>query len=88
MKKNIVNNEIIGAGIAGGVSIGASADSAIGFADGGLLFGLGADIGKEVSPDFANGVTEDNNTSPNRIIYLCDPIFAFGFQATTAMPLF
>ena len=30
--------------------IGASADSAIGFADGGLLTGLGADIGKKYQP--------------------------------------
>ena len=46
--KNIVKDEIVGAGVAGGVSIGASADSAIGFSDGGLLIGLGADIGKKV----------------------------------------
>ena len=44
--KTIVKDEIIGAGVAGGLAIGASADSAIGFADGGLLIGLGADIGK------------------------------------------
>ena len=33
------------AGIAGGLATAAPADSAIGFADGGLLTGLGADIG-------------------------------------------
>ena len=47
-QKNTVKDEIVGAGVAGGVSIGASADSAIGFSDGGLLIGLGADIGKKV----------------------------------------
>ena len=31
-------------GVAGGVAIGASADSAIGCSDGGLLPGMGADI--------------------------------------------
>ena len=46
LSKTIVKDEIIGAGVAGGLAIGASADSAIGFADGGLLIGLGADIGK------------------------------------------
>ena len=85
---NLINNEIVGAGAAGGVAIGISADSAFGFADGGLLSGLGADIGKKVSSDFANRVTEDNNTSPNRIIYFGDPLSAFDFQATTVMPSF
>ena len=45
--KDIVKNEIVGAGVAGGLAIGASADSVIGFSDGGLLSGLGADIGKK-----------------------------------------
>ena len=31
--KDIVKNEIVGAGVAGGLAIGASADSAIGFSD-------------------------------------------------------
>ena len=48
-------------GVAGGLSIGASADSAIGFADGGFLRGMGADIGKEVAIDMGNRLTEDNN---------------------------
>ena len=46
LKKNIVKDEIVGAGVAGGVSTGASIDSAIGFSGGGLLIGLGADVGK------------------------------------------
>ena len=41
--KNIVKDEIVGAGVASGLAIGTSADAAIGFADGGLLSGLGAD---------------------------------------------
>ena len=45
--KTIARDEIIGAGVAGGVAIGASADSAIGLVGGGLLTGLGADIGKK-----------------------------------------
>ena len=67
--------------------ISASADTAIGFSDGGLLTGMGADIGKKVSADFANRIT-DTNTSPNRIRYLGDPISMFDFQATTIMPSF
>ena len=86
--KNIVKNEIVGAGVAGGVAIGASADSAIGFSDGGLLSGLGANIVKKVSTDFANRITEDNNTSPDRIRFFGDPISAFDFNATTVMPSF
>ena len=34
--KDIIKNEIVGAGVGGGLAIGTSADSAIGFADGGL----------------------------------------------------
>ena len=71
--KNIVKDEIVGAGVAGGLAIGASVDSAIGFSDGGLLTGLGADIGKKVSTDFANRITSDTNTSPDRIRYFGDP---------------
>jgi len=63
-------------------------DSAIGFSDGGLLSGLGTDIGKKVSSDFANRITEDTNTSPDRIRYFGDPISAFDFNATTVMPSF
>ena len=84
--KNIVKDEIVGAGVAGGVSIGAFADSAIGFADGGLLSGLGADLGKKISTDFANRITEDDNSSPDRIRYFGDPISAFDFNAKTVMP--
>ena len=45
--KNIVKDEIVAGGVAGGLAIGASADSAIGFSDGGLLSGMGADIGQK-----------------------------------------
>ena len=86
--KNIVKDEIVAGGVAGGLAIGASVDSAIGFSDGGLLSGLGADIGKKVSSDFANRITSDTNTSPDRIRYFGDPISAFDFNATTIMPSF
>ena len=86
--KNIIKNEIVGAGVAGGLAIGASADSAIGFSDGGLLSGLGADVGKKISTDFANRITEDTNTNPGRIRYFGDPISAFDFNAKTVMPSF
>ena len=86
--KNIVKDEIVGAGVAGGLAIGASVDSAIGFSDGGLLSGLGADIGKKVSTDFANRITSDTNTSPDRIRYFGDPISAFDFQVKTVYPSF
>ena len=75
------------AGIAGGLATGATADSAIGFPDGGLLIGLGADIGK-VSTDMANRLTSDNNASPDRIRYFGDPTSFMDFNATTAMPSF
>ena len=65
--------------------IGASADAATGFSDGGLLTGMGADIGK-VSSDFANRITEDTNTSPDRIRYFGDPVSMFDFQAKTVIP--
>ena len=63
-------------------------DSAIGFSDGGLLTGMGADIGKKVSTDFANRITSDTNTSPDRIRYFGDPVSMFDFQAKTVMPSF
>ena len=66
--------------------VGASADTATGFSDGGLLPGLGADIGKKVSTDFANRITEDTNTSPDRIRYFGDPVSMFDFNAKTVMP--
>ena len=84
--KDIVKNEIVGAGAAGGLAIGASADSAIGFSDGGILTGMGADIGKKVSSDFANRITEDINTSPDRIRYFGDPVSMLDFNSTTVMP--
>ena len=43
--KNLVKDEIVTAGAASMGYIGASADSATGFSDGGLLNGSGADIG-------------------------------------------
>ena len=82
----MVKDSILDLGVAGGVAIGASADSAIGFADGGLLSGLGADIGKKVSSDFANRLTEDTNTPPDRIRYFGDPVSMFDFNSTTVMP--
>ena len=86
--KNIVKDEIVTAGVAGGLAIGTTVDSAIGFRDGGLLSGLGADIGKEVSSDFANRIISDTNTSPDRVRYFGDPISMFDFNATTVMPSF
>ena len=86
--RNIVKDEIVAAGVAGMGYIGASADAAIGFSDGGLLTGMGADIGKKVSTDFANRITSDTNTSPDRIRYFGDPVSMFDFQAKTVMPSF
>ena len=68
--------------------IGASADSATGFSGGGLLTGLGADIGGKISSDFSNRITSDTNTSPNRIQYFGDPMSVDDFNATTVMPSF
>ena len=82
--KSVFKNEIIGAGVAGGLATGASADSAIGFADGGLLIGSGADIGKTVSTDMANRLTEYNNTMPDRIQYFGGLISAMGFNAKSS----
>ena len=65
--KTIIKDYILDLGVAGGVAIGASADSAIGFSDGGVLTGLGAGIGKKISTDMANRLTGDNNTSLDRI---------------------
>ena len=86
--KNIVKNEIVGIGAAGGLAIGASVDSAIGFSDGGLLTGMGGDIGKKVSTDFANRITSDTNSSPDRIRYFGDPVSMFDFNSTTVFPSF
>ena len=87
-KKNIVKDKIVGAGVAGMGYIGTAVDSATGFSDGGLVSGLGTDICKKVSGDFANRITSDSSTSPDRIRYFGDPISAFDFNATTVMPSF
>ena len=75
-------------GVAGGVAIGASADSTIGFSDGGLLTGLGGDIGKPVATDMVIRLTEGNSTSPDRIRYFGDPTSAMDLNATTVMSSF
>ena len=85
---NIVKDEIVTAGVAGGLAIGASADSALGFSEGGLLSALATDTGKQISSDFVNRITEDDNTSLNRTIYFGDPISALDFNATAVMPSF
>ena len=86
--KTIIKDEIIEAGVAGGLAIGTSADSAIGFTDGVLLTGSSADIDKKVSTDMAKRLTEDNNKSPDRKRYSGDPISAMDFNAKTVMPSF
>ena len=86
--KSIVMNSILDLGVAGGLTIGSFADSAIGFADGGVLIGLGADIGKQIANDMGTRLTEDNNTSPDRVRCFGDPISAFDCQAQTVMPSF
>ena len=86
--KSLVKDKMIGAGVASGLAIGTSADSATGFADGGLLTGLGADIGKQVSTEMANMLTEDNNTMPDRMLYFGDPTSAMDFNAKAVMPPF
>ena len=68
--------------------IGTSADAAIRFSDGGLLTGMGADIGKKVSTDFANRITSDTNTSSDRIIYFGDPVSMFHLNSKTVYPSF
>ena len=86
--KNINKDGMVGAGVAGIGFIGASADSATGFSDGGLLTGLGAEVGKNILSDLSNRITSDTNTSPDGIRYFGDPISVFDFQATTIMPSF
>ena len=68
--------------------VGASADFAIIFSDGGLLTGMGVDICKKVSTDFANRITSDTNTSPDRMKYFGDPVSMFDFNSTTVFPSF
>ena len=65
--KTIVKDCILDLGVAGGVAIGASADSAIGCSDGGVLTGLGADMVKKVATDMGDRLTGDNDTSPGRV---------------------
>ena len=86
--KNIIKNGIVAGGVAGMGYIGTSADAAIGFSDGGLLTGMGADIVKKVSTDFANRITSDTNSSPDRILYFGDPISMCDLNSTTTMPSF
>ena len=86
--KSIVKNSILDLGVAGGVATGASADYAIGFSDGGVLIGVGADIGKKVATDMGNILTSDNNTSPDRIRYVGGPISAMGVSAKAVIPSF
>ena len=45
---NIVKDEIVSVGAAGGLAIGGTMGSAIGFSDGGLLSRMGADIGNKM----------------------------------------
>ena len=50
---------------------------------------MGADIGKKVSSDFANRITEDTNTTNfDRIRYFNDPVSMFDCSAKTIMPSF
>ena len=49
---------------------------------------MGTDIGKQISTDMANRVTEDNNTSPDRIRYFGDPTSAMNLNAKAVMPSF
>ena len=47
--KTIIKDCMFDASVAGGLDIGVSADSAIGLSDGGVLTGLGADVGNKKS---------------------------------------
>ena len=76
---------MIGAGVASGLSTGTSADAAIRFSYGGLLSGLGADIGKKISSDFSSRIASDDNTPHDRIRYFGDPASALDLNATTVM---
>ena len=81
-------DEIIGAGVASGTAVGVSADSFIGFSDGGLLIALGADMGNNIATGMCNRLTSDTNTSPDMIIYFGDPISVFDMNAKTVFPSF
>ena len=52
--KTIAQDKIIGAGVAGGAIAGGAIESANGFADGGLLTGIAADINRRISTDMGN----------------------------------
>ena len=78
--KSISKNSILYLGVAWGLY----ADSAIGFADGGLITKLSADIAN----DMDTRLTSDNNTSPDRTRYFGDPINVFEFNAKTGFPSF
>ena len=52
--KSIVKSSILYFGVAGGAIDGGAIDSAIGLSDGGLLTGMGADIGTNISTYMAN----------------------------------
>ena len=86
--KTIVKNGILDLGTGVGAGIGASVDSTMGFVDGGLLTGLGADMGNKLATDLGNRLTEDTNTQPDRIRYFGDPISVLDFNATTVFPSF
>ena len=75
--KTTVKDCILDLGVAGGVY----ADSAIGFADGGLITKLSADMAN----DMGTRLTSDNNIIPDRIMYFGDPISAFDFNAKAVM---
>ena len=45
-------------------------------------------IFENVPSDFANRVTEDTNTSPDRIRYFGDPVSMFDLNAKTILPSF
>ena len=68
--------------------IGASVDAGVGFSDGGLLTGMGVDVGRKIGTDMASRLTEDTNTSPDKIRYYGDPTFMFDFNAKHVMPSF
>ena len=82
--KTIVNNGILDLGTGVGAGIGASVDWAMGFADGGLLTGLGADMGNKLATDLGNRLTEDTNTNVDRIRYVGDPL-CFGLQCNNSI---
>ena len=54
---------------AGGLATGSYLDAGIGFADGGLLTGFGADVCKKLGSGMGKRLTEGGNTSPGRIMY-------------------